>query len=69
MRKIKINGDEVDPESIDLEGIDTRDYPDFADAYISFALFVDGTPLNDKELEFLNDRYADLVNELAHKRY
>jgi hypothetical protein len=51
----KINGKNVDQDSLEVDGIDTSDYPDFADAYISYAEFEDGTPLNDSELDELND--------------
>lgn len=45
----------VNVRSIEFEDIDPRDYPDFADAYISYAEFEDGTPLNDEQLEELGD--------------
>lgn len=53
----------VNPKSIEktVEGINTRDYPDFADAYIvvEYAEFKDGTPLNDDELEQLAEELTD----------
>lgn len=51
--------DRVKPDSIEktIDGIDTRDYPDFADAYVivEYAEFHDGTPLNSEELEELGE--------------
>ena len=44
----------VDLNSIELDGIDTRDYPDFCDAFICNASFDNGKPLNDAELDELN---------------
>lgn len=44
----------INTRSIEFEDIDPRDYPDFADAYISYAEFEDGTPLNDEQLEQLD---------------
>lgn len=64
--QIVIDGKQVDYSSIEVDDVDRRDYPDFSDAYISRAEFVDGTPLNDEQLEQLNNDYGDLVNELAH---
>jgi len=46
-------------ENIDLDGIDTRDYPDFCDAYICYAE-KDGRPLTEDELDRLNED-RDLV--------
>jgi hypothetical protein len=37
--------------NVQLDGIDTRDYPDFVDAYICYAEHEDGTELTDEELE------------------
>ena len=34
-----------------IEGIDSQDYPDFCDAYLSYAEDENGNELTDKELE------------------
>ena len=62
-----INGKNVDYKSIEIEGVDKSDYPDFADAFISYATFEDGTELNDEELSELTDKESGLVHDLAHK--
>ena len=36
--------------NIELSGVDTKDYPDFSDAYIAYAEYANGTPLTDNEL-------------------
>lgn len=46
-------------ENIEVDGIDTNDYPDFCDAYISYAEYR-GKPLSDGQLERLNED-ADFV--------
>ena len=38
---------------IEVDGVDTRDYPDFCDAYISDATY-DGEPISNELLEQLN---------------
>ena len=38
----------------DIEGIDTSDYPDFCDAYISEAS-IDGEPVTNEQLEEINE--------------
>jgi hypothetical protein len=45
----------VNYNSIELDGIDSDDYPDFVDAYVISAEFEDGTPLSEEELEQLTD--------------
>ena len=50
-------------ESIEVEGIDTRDYPDFSDAYISYAE-IDGREATEEELEELSDD-RDFVYEMT----
>ena len=54
-------------DSVEVEGIDTRDYPDFTDAFISYAE-LDGVPLTEDQLDDLNeDRdfvYGEVLNHL-----
>lgn len=63
---IEFQGRTVDRASIELDDVDSSDYPDFSDAYISNATYTDGTPLSDDELNQFNDQYSDLVHELAY---
>ena len=60
---MKINDKKVNAASVMMDGIDTRDFPDFCDAYASEAEFEDGTSLTEAELETLTEVYG---NELAH---
>lgn len=48
-------------ENIEVENINTWDYPDFCDAYISYAE-VDGRLLTEHELNEVNE-YSDFVHE------
>ena len=53
---------------IQLDGVDTKDYPDFADAFISYAVFAHtGIELSDEELDWVNETYACEINQLAHE--
>ena len=63
-----INGKLVDVYSLDFDDIDTKDYPDFADAYVVSGSFEDGTEMSDAELEEFQDKYGDLVHRLVHDR-
>lgn len=49
---MKMNYKKID--NIEIDGIDTKDYPDFCDAYISSADY-DGVPMTDKQLDELNE--------------
>lgn len=40
-------------QNVEVDGIDTRDYPDFCDAYVTYAEYEDGTPLTEEELDNL----------------
>jgi hypothetical protein len=67
-KTITLNGREVDPRSINIENVDRSDYPDFADAQIGEAQWMnDGTALNDEELIQLTEEQGVLVNELANQ--
>ena len=48
-------------DNIDVEGIDTKDYPDFCDAFIAGADY-DDKPMTDEQLDELNED-SDFVYE------
>lgn len=50
---------------LEVDGVDGRDYPDFSDAYFSYACYEDGTELTDDELNELTESHSDVVNEMA----
>ena len=52
-------------EDVEVDGIDTRDYPDFSNAYISSACWPDGTELTEEELE---DIPSDIVYDYVLSR-
>jgi hypothetical protein len=41
-------------DNIEVDGIDTKDYPDFCDAFIASADY-DGEPMTDGQLDELNE--------------
>lgn len=65
--RVKLNGRVV--KSLEIDGVDRGDYPDFCDAYFSYAEFEDGTPLTDEQLEELGDENPDAINMLANDSY
>jgi hypothetical protein len=65
--EITLNGKQVDPRSLDIEGIDRCDYPDFVDAYIASASFVDGTELTSDELNQLNNENSHLASIVVYE--
>ena len=58
-----LNGKKV----IDLEvdGVDSGDYPDFSDAYFSSGCYEDGTLLTEDELDQLTILADDVLWEMA----
>jgi hypothetical protein len=54
MKKLKEVMDYKKIDNIEIDGIDTKDYPDFSDAYIVSADY-DGVPMTDKQLDELNE--------------
>jgi hypothetical protein len=62
-----VDGKAVDMQSIEFDGVDFKDYPDFADAYVCSATFTDGTELTDDQLERLQDDYRDEMYERLMK--
>ena len=53
---------------IEVDGVDTRDYPDFCDAYFSAARWIDNDEeLTEDELDELSDTYPEVLNEMAYE--
>lgn len=53
---------------IELDGVDTQDYPDFADAFISSAYY-NGVEMTDQELDQLNSENLDFVHEKVFEHF
>jgi hypothetical protein len=63
-----LNGRKV--VDIEVDGADSNDYPDFCDAYFSYAVYEgSGVELTDEELEQLADEYPGMLNELAYESF
>ena len=65
MTDIKIDLDIVDLASLEIDGIDMQDYPDFCDAYFSKGNKLDGTPLDDDELIMLSEDFPLTLHEMV----
>ena len=62
---ITINVKEIDIKSFEWDGIDYSDYPDFCDAYVTYARFTDGTELSEADYSELYDNHgAELYEAL-----
>jgi len=57
MNKVDLN--DIDPHSIEFEDIDPKDYPDFVDAFISYAEFKNGESLTDDQMDWLMDNEGE----------
>lgn len=62
---VTLNGKSV--FDIEVDGVDPRDYPDFSDAYFSYACWSDGTPLNEDEMDALCEQEEELLWEMAYE--
>lgn len=56
---------EIDYSTIEIDGIDMRDYPDFCDAYACYAEYTDGTELTESELADIDSM---IIYELAYEK-
>lgn len=62
---VKLNGRVV--VDLEIDGIDSSDYPDFSDSFFSYGVFEDsGEELSNDELEKLTEENSSELNELAH---
>jgi hypothetical protein len=64
MQRLKYAPIDIDKiGEVQIDGIDKRDYPDFADAYFGYVEWKDGTPLTDDELERLTTEHYEFLHE------
>jgi hypothetical protein len=59
----------VDYSSLVVGNIDTKDYPDFSDAYFESGYFLDGTELPDDILELLTEDSELLYDHVLRTIY
>jgi hypothetical protein len=64
-----LNGRKIRCSSLEVDGVDSSDYPDFCDAYFVYGEYEDGTELTDDDLCELTEIYGDVVNEMAYEYY
>ena len=57
------NGKILNTHSLEVEGIDTGDFPDFCDSYFSYGEYDDGTVLSEDDLVKLGEDHGDLLHE------
>jgi len=62
---VAFNGKQIDVTTIEVGGVNPRDYPDFSDSYVEAAMYTDGTELSDEELAAFQEEYADMVYEIV----
>ena len=65
---MKTLSDTVDLSTVEIDGVDRSDHPDYCDAFISNAYHRDGTKCTDGELEKLTEQFGDLINEMANEQ-
>lgn len=66
---MNLNGHEVRMASVEVDGVDPTDYPDFCDAYFSYAEYTNGIQLTDEELEKLTNDNGAVVHQLAYESF
>lgn len=64
----KITLDYAKITDVEVDGIDTRDYPDFCDAFISSATY-QGREMTDEELDILNDDSGFVYEQVEMRLY
>jgi hypothetical protein len=55
----------INAKSLDIDGIDLKDYPDFCDAFFCYGEREDGTPLTDEELETLTCEESETLHSMV----
>ena len=75
LSEVMVDGKEIDPNSIEIEGVDRTQGPDdgTSEAFASAATFTDGQMLNDDQLDMMNNsndsQIRDLIQRKAEEEY
>lgn len=62
MEAKKFNIDLTKLTELEFDGIDYKDYPDFCDAFLSSAYYID-RELTEDELDYINDYENSFISE------
>jgi len=55
-----------DLENVSIDGVDSRDYPDFCDAFIDGACY-QGITLCEEDCDYLTSKFPQEVMEMAYE--
>lgn len=58
----------VDTGSLEIDGVNYWDAPDFCDAFFSAGKFKDGTKMSDEELNALADEHPDILEKMIYNQ-
>lgn len=61
---MQLNGKNV--IDVEVDGFNYWDYPDFCDAYFSYATYEDGTELTDAELDELTEKNGAELHAMCY---
>ena len=64
LKRTPLDLTQINYGSFEMEDVDPRDYPDFCDAFIAYAEFINGHELTEDQMEQLNEE-GDIVYEAA----
>lgn len=66
----KLNGKLVNLDTVEISGLDMNDYPDFVDAKIIYAEYINGMKLSDKELAQLQSlEDGQVIRNIVDNKY
>jgi len=54
-------------DSLEVDGIDSKDYPDFCDAYFSHGEYEDGEEMSDEALQEFTEENPDLLHNKIYE--
>ena len=65
---MNLRGRIVDKDSLEVDGVDKTDFPDFVDSFFSCGRYADGTELSDHDLDKLTEKYSEEIWQMAYER-
>ena len=67
--RIKFNKKEIDLNTLKVDGIDVKDYPDFTDAFFSYGVYTNNSEMTKEELSDFTNKQPYLLHSIIIQNY
>ena len=67
--RIRFNKKEIDINTLKVDGVNVKDYPDFADVFFSYGIYTNNNKMTEEELSDFTNKYPHLLHSVIIQNY